>query len=159
MTATQTPPSVVATTIIDARELLDRSAAQLDELYRSGVVGTIPTGRGDGVAIIKPGSRAARIFARITRVAAWKGKQFNETRDALVNLVSPFGVRAIRARVGIEPSWVDGEPCIVIDYSHTSWSARWIRDEIREVAPDVFAGVVFLRQRRLPIRLALSFRP
>src|SRR5438105_941760 len=45
---------------------------------------------------------------------------------------------AIKVRVGSM-----GRSCIVLDYSHTSLVAPWIRDEIREVSPGVYLGIVF----------------
>jgi len=151
MTATQ--PRSAAT----PADLLALSAPDLDTQFATAAVHSIPVGKGRGLAIFAPGSRLSRPLAHLTRALAWKGKEFDLSRDGLVNIVSPFSVRAIRARVGIEPSWVDNEPCIVLDYSRTSWSARWIRDEIREVAPGVFLGVVFVRRRRLPLCFVLSF--
>ena len=46
-------------------------------------------------------------------------------------------------------SWYDGAPCIVLDYSKTSFAARRIRDEIREIAPGVFLGIVFWGRRHV----------
>jgi hypothetical protein len=56
-----------------------------------------------------------------------------------------------------DSSWVDGRPCIVLDYSRTSFVASMVRDEIRELAPGVYLGVVFVRRRRLPLRFVLAF--
>jgi hypothetical protein len=50
---------------------------------------------------------------------------------------------------------VDGRPCIVIDYSKTSLIACLIRDEIREVAPGLYLGVVFLGRMKI-LNFALS---
>jgi hypothetical protein len=35
--------------------------------------------------------------------------------------------------------------------------ASWVRDEIRQVSPGLYLGIVFLRGRRLPLRFALRF--
>jgi hypothetical protein len=37
----------------------------------------------------------------------------------------------------------------VLDYSKTSLVARQVRDEIREIAPGVFLGLVFLGHRHV----------
>ena len=80
---------------------------------------------------------------------AWKGKVFDAKKKRLLNLISPFAIPAIAAEIYRAPSWYDGEPCIVLDYSSTSWVAHWIRDEIREIAPDVFLGLVFWGRRHV----------
>jgi hypothetical protein len=81
---------------------------------------------------------------------------FDHERGDLRNIVSPFGVRAIRAKVYRDSSWTDGHDCIVLDYSKTSLVARWIRDEIREVAPGVYLGQVFWSKAKI-LKFALVF--
>jgi hypothetical protein len=44
----------------------------------------------------------------------------------------------------------------VLDYSETSLVARWICDEIREVAPHTYLGKVYLGKKQL-IDFALEF--
>jgi hypothetical protein len=61
----------------------------------------------------------------------------------------PIGVRAIAAKVYKAPSWLDGNECIVLDYSQTSLVAHWIRDEIRLVAPGLYLGLVFWEKERI----------
>jgi hypothetical protein len=135
------------------------TAAGLDATFRSHPPGPIPVGRGVGTAIALEGP-GRRWFPSIVRRLAWQGKQFSvdeRGNHELVNLVSPFGLRAVRAKVYESSSWVDGDPCIVLDYSRTSWVARWVRDEIREVEPGHYLGVVFVRSRRLPLMFTLEF--
>ena len=67
----------------------------------------------------------------------------------LVNKLTPFGVRAVRAKVYIGDSWLDGNKAIIFDYSKTSFIAQGIRDEIREVEPGVYLGKVWWRATRL----------
>ena len=63
---------------------------------------------------------------------------------------------AIIAKVYKGSSWLDNKECIVLDYSETSLVAHWVRDEIREVAPHVYLGKVYLGKKRL-IDFALEF--
>jgi len=42
-----------------------------------------------------------------------------------------------------DESWFDGKEAIILDYSKTSLVAHWIRDEIREVAPGLYLGIVY----------------
>jgi hypothetical protein len=44
----------------------------------------------------------------------------------------------------------------VLDYSKTSLVAHYIRDEIREVSPGVYLGLVYWGQKKL-IHFALKF--
>lgn len=136
---------------------LDLSGDQLNELYASSPVGEIPTGWGKGTAVYHAGSRAAKPLAALTRVALWQGKQFRSESHDLVNLVTPFSLKALPAEVYEGESWYDGRPCMVIDYSKTSKSARRVRDEIRQVGPGEYLGIVFLDRRRLRVHFFLRF--
>jgi hypothetical protein len=141
----------------DGLDLLRLSGAELDDLYRRGTVAAIPRGTGAGTAIFAPGRAVGRILAMITRRTAWQGKVVDREGRQLVNLVSPLRLRAIKAKVYEGDSWLDGAPSIFIDYSTTSWIARWVHDEIREVAPSLYLGIVYIRRRRLPLRFVLDF--
>ena len=44
----------------------------------------------------------------------------------------------------------------MLDYSKTSLVAHWIRDEIREVAADVYLGLVYWQHARI-LHFALKF--
>ena len=54
------------------------------------------------------------------RQVIWQGKVFDPARGELRNLITPFGIRAIIAKVYPGSSWSDGKPCIVLDYAKTS---------------------------------------
>jgi len=118
----------------DLREL---GKDELEELFRRSPAGELPDGEAEGIFLVPA------IVARIIRLAAWRGKRFDRQQGELENRVLPFGVRAVRAKVYKEPSWFDGKETIVLDYSKTSFVARKIRDEIREVSPGVYLGLVY----------------
>lgn len=140
-----------------AADLRSMSAAELDELYRASRPGPIPVGRSRGTAIALPGSAVGSFLAGLVRALVWKGKIFDPRSEGLRNLMSPLGVPAIRARVFEGDSWfVSDERAIVLDYSRTSWVARPIRDEIREVAPGLYLGQVYLGRWRV-LRFMLEF--
>ena len=138
-------------------DVLGLPGAALDELYRAGTVSAIPRGTGRGTAIFAAGRGGGRFLAQLTERTAWQGKVIDPDGRHLVNLVSPLRRRAIKARVYEGDSWLDGRPAIFIDYSTTSLVARWVHDEIREVAPGLFLGLVYVRRRRLPLRFTLRF--
>jgi len=125
------------------------SRSELDEAFRSSPPGTIPVGRSRGTAMLAPGSALEGVLRALIRGLVWKGKVFRPESQDLKNLLSPFGVPGIRARVYEDLSWFDQAPAIIIDYSRTSLVARMIRDEIRQVAPGVYVGQIFLWKKRI----------
>ena len=141
---------------LTAAEMLKMSQAQLDELFTGTPVGEIPSGEARGTAIVAPGTTYTQDIANFINHFAWQGKVFDPAKGALRNKISPFGLNAIIAKVYKGSSWMDKKDCIVLDYSETSLIAHWIRDEIREVAPNVYLGKVYLGKKRL-IDFALEF--
>ena len=74
----------------------------------------------------------------------WQGKVFDPETAILRNKITPFRIKAIKAKVYRDKSWLDGEETIAIDYSKTSIVARMVHDEIREVEPRIYLGKVYL---------------
>jgi hypothetical protein len=137
--------------------LIGETTGELGEIFRTGAAGAIPNGRGKGTVLIGTGGPLARVAAALSYALAWRGKVVNAREGRLKNLVTPLAIQAIEAAVYKQDSWYDGEPCIVLDYSKTSFVARKIRDEIREIAPGVFLGLVFWGRRHV-LDFALDFR-
>jgi hypothetical protein len=136
------------TTITDPEEFLKLSEEQLDDLFQNAPAGAIPIGQGDGTAIIGPGTVVSDTVAKFVHIFNWKGKVFepdpvDPQRATLKNLLFLLGTKAIVAEVYRGESWLDGKECIVLDYSQTSIVVQWIRDEIREVSPGLYLGVVY----------------
>ncbi|HET6275097.1 MAG TPA: hypothetical protein VFE16_04065 [Candidatus Cybelea sp.] len=129
---------------LDAKRLLAMSRRQLIELYASSPAGPIPAGPAQGVALIAAGLPLSELFAQWTNLVGWQGKTFDAARGRLVNRITPFHLKAIAAEVYSAPSFLDGKPCIVLDYSKTSTLARFIRDEIRNVAPNLYLGFAYV---------------
>ena len=141
---------------VDTMQLLHMSQAQLDDLFRNSQAGDIPRGEGEGTVLIDPGTELSEIAAKFVHIFAWQGKVFDPEAGQLRNEISPFKIQAIVANVYKAASWFDGKECIVLDYSQTSLVAHWIRDEIREVAPGVYLGIVFWDKDKL-INFSLTF--
>ncbi|MBV8531824.1 MAG: hypothetical protein JO104_10935, partial [Candidatus Eremiobacteraeota bacterium] len=97
-------------------------------------------------------------IAEVINIFAWQGKVFDAAHGRLVNLITPLGINAIVADVYVGPSWLDDKDCVVLDYSKTSTLAHWIRDEIREIAPSFYLGIVYWGKKRL-INFSLDFSP
>jgi hypothetical protein len=137
-------------------DLLKMSSSDLDALFSASEPGPIPNGESNGTAIIAPGTAYSAEIATMVNYFAWQGKVFDAAAGLLRNRIGPTGFNAIIAKVYTDTSWVDGKPCIVLDYSQTSIVAHWIRDEIRMIQPGTYLGVVYWDKARL-IHFALQF--
>lgn len=136
--------------------LILASRRELATLFGAGRVGGIPDGRGRGTVLLGAGGFTSRLAARLCYALAWRGKIVDARRARLMNLLTPLSIPAIEGVVYKQDSWYDGDPCLVLDYSKTSLVARQIRDEIREIAPGVFLGLVFWGHRHV-LDFALDF--
>jgi hypothetical protein len=141
----------------DAAGLLQMSRAELDSLFTAGAPEPIPTGEGEGTAIIAPGTVYSSEIAAFIKYFTWQGKVFDAATGTLKNRIGPFGLNAILAKVYSGKSWFDQKPCIVLDYSETSVVAHWIRDEIRLIqASGLYLGKVYWNNSQL-IHFSLQF--
>lgn len=132
---------------------LSKTREELDDIYRNASPGKIPTGDTQGTAILA-GSIFAKLVAFLAGVFAWQGKVFDlfcpgGNAGVLVNKITPFSLTFIVAKVYRDKSWLDQQDTIVIDYSRTSFFAKKIRDEIREVEPGVYLGKVWWGKKRI----------
>lgn len=140
----------------DIEQLLRMTTPELDALFTGAPVGDIPNGEGKGTAILGAGSVFTPLIASFVNHFAWQGKVFDAKTGLLKNLISPFGIAAIVARVYKGQSWFDSKECIVLDYSETSVVAGWIRDEIRMIEPGFYLGQVFGEGKRI-LHFTLQF--
>ena len=134
---------------LDVQELFKMSGEQLDELFTNSPAGEIPRGETNGTGIIAPGTVCTKEISECLRFFVWQGKVFDAKKGSLKNRVSPFGLHAITAKVYKGPSWHDNKECIVIDYSESSLAVRWVRDEMRLVAPQLYLGKVYWGKKPL----------
>ena len=102
-----------------------------------------PTAPAKGTALIATGTAFSDDLAQVINLFAWQGKTFDAAAGVLRNRITAFGLNAIVAEVYHGTSLLDGKPCVVLDYSKTSLVAKWIRDEIRLVAPHLYLGRVY----------------
>jgi hypothetical protein len=128
---------------ITARDLTTMSQLELDQLFRRGPMGEIPDGDAVGAALVAPGTDLELPILVFTRWLAWQGKVFYRPQGYLFNKVGPLGFHLVKARVYVAPSWFDQQPAIILDYSKTSLLAHKVRDEIREISPGTFLGIVY----------------
>lgn len=133
---------------ISASDLLKMKDDERRKLFTDAVPGAIPDGETNGTAIIPTGTVISKDIATLINVFAWQGKIFDRTNGCLRNKILPFGISAILADVYYGTSLLDEKDCIVIDYSKTSLVAHWVRDEIRQVAPRLYLGVVYFANKK-----------
>jgi hypothetical protein len=136
-------------------DLVTLSACQLDQLYRQSGPGVVPCGKVVGRALY-PDSRFPRARSNAARLA-WQGKVFDPETSTATNRF--FGVKVIKGNVYVAPSWLDGCPALILDYEETSWVYGDYRDEIREVAPGLYLGLMYDRTTAPPsLKMYFAFK-
>ena len=143
---TEATPLQAPASIRTLGDLLALSAPQLDGLYRQSGPGPVPAGKVTGRALY-PDARFPRARSNAARIA-WQGKVFRPESSTAVNRF--FGVRAIQGKVYSGASWLDGGPSMILDYEGTSRIYGNYRDEIRQVAPGLYLGLMYDRTQSPP---------
>jgi hypothetical protein len=128
---------------VTLQDLTTLSQTELDDLFTHSPMGAIPDGDAQGTAIVAPGTELELPTLVFARWLAWQGKVFYRPQGYLLNKVGPLGFHLVKAWVYVAPSWFDSKPAIILDYSQTSLLAHMVRDEIREVTPGTFLGIVY----------------
>src|SRR5436309_2133589 len=98
-----------------------------EALFRQGTVGCGPLGPTRGTVLYADGAHP-RLRARL-QGAVWKGKTFHA--DGTLTNRWLGGVRAVSAAAGVGPSWLDGRPCLVVQYAPDAPVFGGVRDELR----------------------------
>ena len=135
-----------AATLDSAKGLISYTPAGLESLYRTAQPAVPQPGWLKGQPLVKPGTRAGAIASKGARLV-WQGKRFKADGTARNRF---FGLPMIQGKLTEGTSWLDGQPTLVLDYAETSLLYRPYRDEIREVAPGVFLGLMFDRRTNPP---------
>jgi len=134
-------------------DLVRMTGPQLDALYASATVPPIPDGRVRGRAIYYPGTKLAVPMSRGARVV-WQGKVFDRASATAMNKF--FGVRSVPGKLYQGESWRDGAPALILDYRETSRIYANYRDEIRQIGPGLYLGLMHDR-RTSPPKLKMYF--
>ena len=144
---------------LSASSLIRMSGPELDSLYRQGASVALPAGRVRGTALLAPGTRRNGAMASGTRLV-WQGKNIDPANAIATNRF--FGLPVVRAQIYEGASWLDGAPALILDYSRTSRIYARNRDEIRQIAPGLFLGLMYGRatpQPNLKMYFVLEVRP
>jgi hypothetical protein len=131
--------SVIAPMGYSAEQLLRMSECELVQVYKCGMPGMPPCGYVPGTMILKPGSAITVPTAKVMGATAWQGKMFPGD-GTMVNKM--FGLPAIKAAITSGESFIDGRPSVIFDYQDTSFVWQNYRDEVREVSPGVYLGIM-----------------
>ncbi len=135
-------------------QLVCLSWCDLEQLYRQAKPGPIPAGYLRGQAIYCPCAPLSSTRSKVSQ-ALWHGKHFCPGDGTLINQWC-LGAQAVRARVCYGESWLDGHPSIVMDYRGMAHVWGDVRDEIREVAPGLYLGLMYRCKSGQP-RMKLFF--
>lgn len=168
--STASIPTAPAATVRTLDELAALDVAQLEALYRAGQVTSLHALDGSPVCrmLAIRGLDHGVPFRAIAGLAAarffpWAGKSFEASGDGAGTGINRIrlggGLRWFPFQTRVEPSAIDGKPCILLDYDHAPnpKPIRMIRDELREVAPGLFLGPAMLDTGKGAPRLILFF--
>jgi hypothetical protein len=73
----------------------------------------------------------------------WKGKYFEED-GSFTN--QWLGFRALHSHTCEGLSWLDGQPCVILEYPPDTPVFGNTRDEVREIAPGLWLGMWYDRE-------------
>jgi hypothetical protein len=114
------------TTLCQLRRM---SACELEQLFAGAEVGEPPCGCYRGHILLYLDKKWPRLRARADG-AIWRGKCFHGDGS----FINQFpGFRALASHGGVGPSWLDGRPCLVLEYPSGTPLFGNNRDEIRQV--------------------------
>lgn len=163
-------PTAPAATVRSLDDLAALDVAQLEALYRTGKVTSLHALDGSPVCrmLAIRGIDQGPIASVIRGFAAasffpWAGKSFEARSDGEGTGINRIrlggGQRWFPFQTRVEPSAIDGAPCILLDYDHAPnpKPIRMIRDELREVAPGLFLGPAMLDTGKGDPKLILFF--
>ena len=104
-----------------------------------------PTPRGEGPRPGYPLPRHGPGTSDIAILPGCSGRERSSTAPPRKGFNKFLGVRFIEGNLGYGPSWMDGRPATILDYSETSHLYANYRDEIRQVGPRIFLGAMYSR--------------
>ena len=121
---------------LNPNSLAQMDSEALEALFRQGAATAAPIGYARGRTLLVVDAKNPQRRARLNNVL-WKGKHF--LSDG--RMVNQWAVgRAVEATVRLDASWLDGQPCIYLDYPTNAPIFGNTRDEIREIAPGLYLG-------------------
>jgi hypothetical protein len=123
------------------KQLQHLSLCELAELYTNADVGTPFVGDARG-KLLASTDRHPKLKV-IASNSLWKGKSAEEDGHFVNRWLG--GIRAIDSQYVVGPSWVDGKPSVIMEYSPGTKFFANTHDELREIAPGLYLGPVYDR--------------
>jgi hypothetical protein len=123
------------------RDLKHVGLSQLEDLFTAAQCGGPPVGYCRGRVLYLFDTRHPRVHARMTG-CVWKGKCFDED-GSFIN--QWCGFQALHSQADEGCSWLDGGPCVVLQYPPGTPLFANMRDEVREIAPGLYLGLMWER--------------
>ena len=123
------------------------STSQLEELYRNGKVFEPSDGYLKGRAFPKPDKLGHQLRSEAIGLV-WKGKNIYTNEAIMLNQVGKK--QKVAASISKEESWLDGKPSVIFDYASGPKWAQKARDEVREIAPGLYLGIMYFRDCPCP---------
>lgn len=136
-----------AQTTLNIDSLGKMSASQLEELYRNGKVFEPSDGYLKGKAFPKPDKLGHQLRSEAIGLV-WKGKNIYTKEAIMLNQVGKK--QKVAASISKEESWLDGKPSVIFDYASGPKWAQNARDEVREIAPGLYLGIMYFRDCPCP---------
>lgn len=127
--------------------LLVLDEPQLLGLYSASPTVVMPAGKVRGTPVIAAGKPGAATLSKGAR-ALWQGKVFHPSEARAVNRFA--GIPSVPGELYCAPSWLDGRPALILDYARTSHVYARYRDEIRQVGPGTYLGLMYDRTTTPP---------
>jgi hypothetical protein len=143
---------------LTAGALLRLTRAELDQKCRGVQTTRLPSGFARGTLVVYPSRWYSPVLAAIARLF-WQGKRFDPERRIIVN--QWFGLGIGRGEISLAPGWFDGKQSVVIEYNDGgSTMFAGVRDELKEIEPDLFLGHMYLRRQppKIVWRMVLDLR-
>lgn len=143
----------IATTVTSLDALVGAHPAALRSIFEKSEAANVealvggPEGRLHGRLLSTIPTEGAHMLLRpliqlvSTTLVPWDGVVFDHGGNAGVNIV--FGKKSGRFRAERQASWLDGAPCLALEYP----GASWLRDELRSVGEGLALGLTFVSVR------------
>ena len=122
--------------------LLHLSYCELEALYRTLPAAELSCGYYEGTVLWGKKDFAREHAAGITSLV-WKGKWIYTEQATMLNQVGHKQI--VPATIYSGTSYIDGGPSLIFDYSCSTFFARKARDEVRQVCPGLYLGIMHVK--------------
>jgi hypothetical protein len=119
-----------------SEQLAGLGECELEQVFAQADAGPIPVGSCRGHVLLMTNTKRPRARARMAN-CVWKGKVFGDC-GCFIN--QWCGFQAISSQAVLGASWLDGKPCIFMEYAPGTPIFANTRDEIRQIGPNLYLG-------------------